>query len=110
MALFFFLGASFSSFCLYVSFVRERDLLRSPTIGGGIALVLTGAIYSGTEVVRRFRRRPPHISLALGSLLVVATLFSGGLLVINGLQARKRASDTRILEELRTNGNTNNTF
>jgi hypothetical protein len=96
-----FLSAVFAFFWLYFAVTEERSLLRNPTVTGGIALLLVGAAYGGVEVVRRFRRLPPHIYLPLSTLFVVVVFLSGGLLIINGLLARRRTAATRTLEELR---------
>jgi len=101
IALFSLLSVAFAGVVFYIAAAGEPSLLRSLTVMAGIVLLLAGAAYGVAEVVRRFRRRPPHVYLPLGTLFVVVVFLSGGLLIINGLRARRRSAATRTIEELR---------
>lgn len=96
-----FLSAVFAGFWLCFAALVEHSLLRSSTVTGGIVLLLAGATYGVAEIVRRLRSRPPRVRLPLGTVFILVVFLSGGLLIVNGLLARKRSAETRVLEELR---------
>jgi hypothetical protein len=107
VALFSLLTAGFACFWIYFVVAYEPGLLRYPTATGGMLLLMVGAAYGTIELTHRFRRHTPHIYLPLSALFIVVTFISGGLLIIDGLRARKRSADTRIIEGLRITEDTN---
>lgn len=95
------LSAVFAGIWLCVTAAVEHSLLRSSTVTGGIILLLAGAAYGFAEIVRRLRSRPPRVHLPLSALFLTVVFLSGGLLIFNGLVARRRSAATRIQEQLR---------